>query len=49
MSNLSRFNSVMMASTLSRFCCLDMRAGSLKNAANTRVSSTVSCGKRTSS
>jgi hypothetical protein len=40
--NLSRFNSVMMAWTLSRFCCLDMQAGSLKKAANSSVSSTVS-------
>lgn len=41
LTDLSRFSSVMMASTLSRFCCFDMRAGSLKKAANTRVSSTV--------
>lgn len=47
--NLSSPNSLIIMSTFSYFCLRLMLPGSLKHAANTKVSSTVNCGQRISS
>ncbi|WVY90326.1 hypothetical protein V8G54_035840 [Vigna mungo] len=47
--HLSRPSSLIVVSTLAYFCCSLILPGNLKNAEKINVSSTVSCGKSTSS